>query len=210
MAEFLFYFLSIVAVAAGAGVVLSRSPMMSIIALLATFFCLAVIYLLAGFQFLAAAQVLVYAGAILVLFLFVIMLLNLGDTRGQFRLQDALLSGKTRLGLAVAAALGLVGAVAARRAPLGEHDAALHAEGIDDLTDVATALFGRYSLPFEVVSLLLLATMVAVLALAKRQRGPASQRPPEASATALAAPPPTPAPPPALPDPVASKEEVTS
>ncbi len=215
MADFLFYFLSIVAVAAGAGVVLSKSPMMSVIALLATFFCLAVVYLLAGFQFMAVAQILVYAGAILVLFLFVIMLLNLGDTDVQFYVQRRLLTGKARLALGIAAALGMVGAVAARRSPLGEHDARLHEEGIDGMTELAAALFGRYSLPFEVASLLLLATMVAVIALAKRERSGKSIEPAEAPALGLAtstapATPRAPAPgSPALPSPADSKEEVT-
>jgi NADH-quinone oxidoreductase subunit J len=79
VAEVSFYVLGALALAFAMGVVLAKSPMMSVISLLGSFFCLAVIYLLAGFQFLAAAQILVYAGAILVLFLFVIMLLNLGD-----------------------------------------------------------------------------------------------------------------------------------
>ena len=78
MENFLFYLTAAGAVAGALGVVLGRNPVGNVLALLACFFCLATIYLLAGFQFLAAAQVLVYAGAILVLFLFVIMLLNLG------------------------------------------------------------------------------------------------------------------------------------
>ena len=65
--------------AAALGTVLARNPIQCVLSLLASFFCLATIYLLAGFQFLAAAQILVYAGAIMVLFLFVIMLLNLGN-----------------------------------------------------------------------------------------------------------------------------------
>ena len=78
MENFLFYLTAAGAIAGALGVVLGRNPVGNVLALLACFFCLATIYLLAGFQFLAAAQVLVYAGAILVLFLFVIMLLNLG------------------------------------------------------------------------------------------------------------------------------------
>ena len=67
------------AVGGALGVVLARNPVGNVLALLLCFFSLATIYLLAGFQFLAAAQILVYAGAILVLFLFVIMLLDLGQ-----------------------------------------------------------------------------------------------------------------------------------
>src|SRR4030095_8801305 len=76
--ELLFYLMAAGAVAGALGVVLSRNPIASVLALLLCFFALATIYLMAGFQLLAAAQILVYAGAILVLFLFVIMLLHLG------------------------------------------------------------------------------------------------------------------------------------
>jgi NADH:ubiquinone oxidoreductase subunit K/NADH:ubiquinone oxidoreductase subunit 6 (subunit J) len=77
--ELVFYVLAAGAVASALGVVACRNPLFSVLSLLGSFFCLSGIYLLAGFQFLAATQLLVYAGAIMVLFLFVIMLLNLGD-----------------------------------------------------------------------------------------------------------------------------------
>src|SRR5262249_43415130 len=76
--DLLYYLMAACAVAGALGVVLSRNPIASVLSLLVSFFALATIYLLAGFQLLAAAQILVYAGAIMVLFLFVIMLLNLG------------------------------------------------------------------------------------------------------------------------------------
>jgi len=78
LAEILFYLLALGAIGFGVGVVMARMPLFSVLCLLGSFFCLSGIYLLAGFQFLAATQLLVYAGAIMVLFLFVIMLLNLG------------------------------------------------------------------------------------------------------------------------------------
>ncbi|MCE9595971.1 MAG: NADH-quinone oxidoreductase subunit J [Planctomycetes bacterium] len=170
MAEILFYVLSAIALASAAGVVLAKSPMMSVLSLLGSFFCLAVIYLLAGFQFLAAAQILVYAGAILVLFLFVIMLLNLGDMGAVAERSNALLEGTAaKLGAVLALGIGIVGLVAASRAAFRPVEVE-PGKGLDDLNALALQLFGRYSLPFEAASILLLSTMVAVIALAKRQR----------------------------------------
>jgi ABC-type nickel/cobalt efflux system permease component RcnA len=92
MANLLFYIVAIGAVLSAVGVVFAKNPIMSVLSLLTTFFCLATIYLLAGFQFMAAAQLLVYAGAIMVLFLFVIMLLNLGHSENLKGLEHRLVA----------------------------------------------------------------------------------------------------------------------
>ncbi len=175
MAEFLFYLLSAVALLGAAGVVLAKSPMISVLSLLSTFFALAVVYLLMGFQFVAAVQILVYAGAILVLFLFVIMLLDLGNMGTKIEFAEQLFRSRgAKLATALAAGLGLIAVSAVHQsakvldrtavAPVPE-------QGYDRLQDIALALFSRHSLVFEATSLLLLATMVAVLGLAKRERG---------------------------------------
>lgn len=170
MANALFYLMSIGAVAAALGTVLAKNPIQCVLSLLASFFCLATIYLLAGFQFLAAAQILVYAGAIMVLFLFVIMLLNLGGMGTRFELSAAPLnSTRSRIAASVAAVVGLAGLIAVQRASLPRIAQGGAPERIDDINQIAIALFGRYSLPFQAVSVLLLTTMVAVLVLAKRR-----------------------------------------
>ena len=176
MAEALFYLLSLGAVGFGAGVVVARMPLFSVLSLLGTFFCLSGIYLLAGFQFLAATQLLVYAGAIMVLFLFVIMLLNLDDPEAMKKHTGITMSGK-RLGIAAAAAgcLTLVGVYAAGRSNAFQTNPEVASSGVDDIKKIAEVLFSRYMLPFEAASLLLLATMVAVIVLAKRQRGGETQ-----------------------------------
>lgn len=175
MAELLFYILSVAALLGAAGVVLSKSPMMSVLSLLWCFFCLAVIYLLAGFQFMAAAQILVYAGAILVLFLFVIMLLNLADLGAKLQLEQGLFANRRgALGAVIALGVGLAGLLAAQRntlPPVPVGGGADMPGGIDRMGDLAIALFGRYGFAFEAASLLLLASMIAVILLAKRQRG---------------------------------------
>jgi NADH-quinone oxidoreductase subunit J len=171
VANFLFYVMAAIAVAGAALVVLCRNPVNSVLALLASFFALAIIYLLAGFQFIAAAQVLVYAGAVLVLFLFVIMLLNLGNLRGLEKIDALLLRRrKSAWTLGIATSLFVLALAAIVESPPALAAAEPPANGYDGMSALAPALFGRYILPFEAVSMLLLATAVAVVVLAKRQR----------------------------------------
>lgn len=182
MANALFYLMAAVCVLAAVGVVFLRSPISSVLALLTSFFCLATIYLLAGFQFIAAAQILVYAGAIMVLFLFVIMLLNLAHPpklealtfspanvrRGTF----TLVISAGLLALGVVAVLTSSSAAVAAEMPAAGIDAIASPNGPDGSAGggLANEMFSRYLLPFEAVSMLLLATAVAVVVLAKRNR----------------------------------------
>ena len=170
MAETIFYLLAAGAVAFGVGVIAAKMPLFSVLNLLGTFLCLAGIYLLCGFQFLAATQLMVYAGAIMVLFLFVVMLLNLGDPEDVKRHAGTSLTGpRIAVAGAAAAVIMLVGIFTAR-GPAFTPDEGIAATGIDDVGSIAELLFSRYMLPFEAASLLLLATMIAVMMLAKRQR----------------------------------------
>ena len=173
MENFLFYLMAAGALAGALGVVLARNPVASVLALLGSFFSLATIYLLAGFQLLAAAQILVYAGAVMVLFLFVIMLLNLGQA-GPLPVLDREMFSRRRssLAIAIAAALFIASAVAITAVEKPPDVAAMPAHGLDAPASLARSLFGPYALPFEATSLLLLATAVAVLVLAKRNRTP--------------------------------------
>jgi len=173
----LFYIAALVAVLTAVGVVLARNPVISVLSLLSCFASLAVIYLLAGFQFLAAIQILVYGGAIMVLFLFVVMLLNLGGLSQEDGEQDDPLFHDRRRsggGLAIAVALGsasLIGILrGARHLAEPTNGFAMPEEGLDALPALAEAMFTRYSLPFEAASVLLLSAAVGVMVLAKRQR----------------------------------------
>ncbi len=177
MAETLFYVLAAGAVAFGAGVVAAKMPLYSVLSLLGAFFCLAGIYLLLGFQFLAATQLLVYAGAIMVLFLFVIMLLNLGDAEEMKKHTGIALTGpKLAIASGAAGLLALIGIFVAPRGGFkvwtdpDPEVATATTTAIDDVGGIAEVLFSEYMLPFEAASLLLLATMIGVVALAKRQR----------------------------------------
>ena len=186
MAELLFYLLAGGTIGFGAGVILAKMPLFSVLNLLGSFFCLAGIYLLSGFPFLAATQLLVYAGAIMVLFLFVIMLLNLGSEEDVQRNSGIALGGK-RLAIAAAAAgvLALIGVFAPGTGEAYAAPASVAESGIDAPTAIASVLFSKYVLAFEAASLLLLATMIAVVALAKRNR-PGDDAPASAATVAAA------------------------
>jgi NADH-quinone oxidoreductase subunit J len=172
VANLLFYALSVVAVLAGIGVIVSRSPVVSVLSLLAAFLAMAVLYLLTGFQVIAALQVLVYAGAIMVLFLFVVMLLNLGDP-AEALYHEPLFhhGGRKTLGVGIAFALLVAVGAGVLGSSFSPPPSDLPPGGIDSVKGLASWMFvGRHALAFEAVSVLLLATAVGVLALAKRER----------------------------------------
>ena len=187
MANALFYLMAFGVITLSLGVILSKNPVKAVLSLLGTFFCLATIYLLAGFQFMAAAQILVYAGAIMVLFLFVIMLLNLGDDTREKLLDTQLLKSRG-LTMAMAVTSGGLGAVllAIGSKSTNVPNPGQPAEGIGSPDALAKALFLENSLAFEGIGVLLLTTTIAVLVLAKRERKAAA--PPHA-AVAQASPP---------------------
>lgn len=157
----LFILVALAAVASALLVVTGKNPVYSVLFLVTTFFCLAVLYVLLGAPFIAALQVIVYAGAIMVLFLFVIMLLNLREP------QSWDITGQVRrwLGFAVAAGVLLV-ALAAVRGVTGS-GAPLDAQ-MGSAESIGTALYTRFLLPFEVASVLLLVAIIGVVALLKR------------------------------------------
>lgn len=166
----LFYLFSLVAVLSGVSVITARSPIISALSLVVCFFFLAADYVLLDAQFVAVIQILVYAGAIMVLFIFVIMLLNL---RGDDAAPILDLSRRALLGLAASGLLGvgLIAGLEAWKAELPEPAAAAAGEaGFGTIAAVGERMFtGAYALPFEVVSALLTVAMVGAVVLAKRE-----------------------------------------
>jgi NADH-quinone oxidoreductase subunit J len=147
-----------------------KNPIASALWLVVTLFALAALFVLLDAQFIAVLQVLVYAGAIMVLFLFVIMLLNLGrpgptDIKGPVGLLIAVvLAGALLFQLRV---LGQAALPEAARLPPGTVAAAQQQQGM--VGAVATPLFETYLVPFEIASVLLLAAIVGAVVLAKRK-----------------------------------------
>ena len=164
-----FWIFGVIAMAGGLLCITRKNPIGSALWLVVTLFALAAMYVLLDAQFIAALQVLVYAGAIMVLFLFVIMLLNLGrpgpsDIKGPVGVGvAALLAGTLLLELRV---LGQAAPPEAIQLPAGTM-AALQQQGM--VAAVAGPLFDAYLIPFEITSLLLLAAIVGAVVLAKRK-----------------------------------------
>ena len=184
MTEAVFYVFAAVAVVTASMCVLSRSAMSAVLWLTATMLSLAALYVLLGAEFVAAIQVLVYAGAVMVLFLFVVMLLNLGHPTSDMR-------GPT----ALAATIVIAGLLALQLFALWRYTPARLAAEVaqaPQLSDPATAfvagelarqealsrgvvgavaapLFQIYLVPFEITSILLLAAIVGAVVLAKRR-----------------------------------------
>ena len=174
---FHFYLFGILAIASALAFVTRKSPVAAVLWLVNTMFCLAALYVLLDAQFIGVIQVLVYAGAIMVVFLFVIMLLNLGhasdvaDARG--------MGWKLAAGLVGLALLAQVFALTQPHVPEAlalPHNAIadqVAAQGV--IAPIAGPLFNEYLLAFEVTSVLLLAAVVGAVVLGKR-RGRADAR----------------------------------
>ena len=168
--SFNFYLFGLVALASAIAFVTRKSPVAAAMWLVVTMFCLAVLYVMMDAQFIGAMQVLVYAGAIMVVFLFVVMLLNLGhpgeigDARGKW--------GKIAAGLVGLALLAQVMALSRdafdlrlKVSPVPQ--SAASTGGI--IGSVAAPLFKEYLLAFELTSVLLLAAIVGAVVLAKKR-----------------------------------------
>lgn len=160
-----FFVLAIVAIGSAIALVISPNPVKSALFLIVNFFCLAVLYLLLHAQFVAVIQILVYAGAIMVLFLFVIMLLNLQDerhlveeSRSRKKLLAGVLCGTVLLEIVVSLTLITT-----------SPGLSPQAEQIGTVEAIGKVLYTEYLFPFEVTSLLLLASLVGVVVLAKKR-----------------------------------------
>jgi NADH-quinone oxidoreductase subunit J len=182
--KLVFFAFAIPLLAAAVGVVVARSPMYAAMSLVAAFFCLAGVYVLLSAHLVAFLQVLVYAGAVMVLFLFVIMLLNLDKAPSDLRGPGAWIAA-TVMGATLLAELGVLGRYSAERLALEFTRSPLLADpGLvfpgaaagDTATAqlgvvgaVAQPLFAQWLVPFELTSVLLLAAMVGAVVLAKRR-----------------------------------------
>jgi NADH-quinone oxidoreductase subunit J len=160
----LFLVFAIFAVACAINVVVQRHPIASAISLIGVMASLAVLYLLLGGEFIAAAQVVVYAGAIMVLFVFVIMLLNAG---AESRSGRSLIARALGVPLLVAL-LGILAFFVQRLFP---PESSSHFGGFIGGTprDVGRALFTTYLLPFEATSILILIAILGAIVLARKE-----------------------------------------
>ena len=160
----IFILFAVVAVACGINVVLQSHPISSALSLVGVMASLAVLYLQLGAEFIAMAQIIVYAGAIMVLFIFVIMLLNAGSEERGGRSWTAQVLGIP----ALAAFFGIVCYYLLRGYGAGTFVKFGGFQG-GTAQDVGYALFTDYLLPFEATSVLILVAIVGAIVLARKE-----------------------------------------
>lgn len=165
-----FILVGAVSLAAAAGVVLSRQPVHSALFLLTNFATLAVLYITLDAQFLAAAQVIIYAGGIVILILFVIMLIG-GDTN-DFVARQRVWSRYVGLALGIILLIGVSYSAVQRLNPAPADPTAALQGGVPQA--VGMALFSHFLLPFELASILLLVALLGALILARQPEAPAA------------------------------------
>jgi NADH-quinone oxidoreductase subunit J len=177
-----FWFFSIVAGVSALSVISVRNPVYAVLCLILTFFSIACVWLLVGAEFLGVTLVLVYVGAVMVLFLFVVMMLDVET--------DSLREGWVRylpVGLVVAVVmlvqmLTLIGIKARLATPFPADNAAAVAADSSNITWLARSLFTEYLLPFEFAAVILTVAVIAAVMLTLRRRtGVKTQNPSEQS-----------------------------
>ena len=189
MAEQVFWFFASVAVVSGLLMVTMRNPIACAFWLVCTMLCLAALFFLLNAQFIGVIQILVYAGAVMVLFLFVILLLNLGRTPSDLKGLPAWLVAVLLVGVLASQLIPLGGYSRERLAleythstslasPAVVFDTTMNISGLNPARatlergvpgDIAGPLFEQYLVPFELTSILLLAAIVGAVVLAKRR-----------------------------------------
>jgi len=165
MSPILFYLFAALTLVFAVAVVANRNPVASALCLVVSFLGLASLFVGLDAYFIAVIQVLVYAGAVMVLFLFIIMLLNIGAEERR----------KINLPAYVGGGLVAVGFIAQLWFVLQKFDAGktafppLAQSNVDDVRNVGNALFSTFNLPFQVIGALILVATIGVIVLSKRE-----------------------------------------
>lgn len=169
--NFHFYLFGVIALASALAFVTRKSPVAAALWLVNTMFCLAALYVMLDAPFIGAMQILVYAGAIMVVFLFVVMLLNLGHPS---EIMDArpgwgkLAAGLLGLGLLAEIAM-LAGAKIPRELIVPANNSGVQLEKYGAIGSIARPLFNDYLLAFELTSVLLLVAIAGAVVLGRRR-----------------------------------------
>ena len=158
----LFYFLAFLAILSALMVVVSKNPVHSVLYLIICFFAIAGHYVLMNAQFLAAVHIIVYAGAIMVLFLYVIMMLNLNSNVEPHKSKWLKVAATVSGGLLMTVLVGALRQATTTVASVPNSDVGL-------IENLGLVLFREYALPFEVSSILLLTAMVGTVMLGKKE-----------------------------------------
>ncbi|MES2560431.1 MAG: NADH-quinone oxidoreductase subunit J [Bacteroidota bacterium] len=164
MSQYLFYILSALSIISALLVVFSRVPIYSVLWLIVCFFTIAGHYIMLNAQFLAIVHIIVYAGAIMVLFLFVVMLLNLNKENEQHKINWVKFAAVISGGI-----LFLTLIAAMKSSDLGNYNMPVKTE-IGFVQNVGMKLFTDFVLPFEISSVLFLSAMIGAVVLAKKEK----------------------------------------
>ncbi len=165
MSPFLFYLFAALTLVFGVAVVVNRNPVASALSLVVSFLGLAALFVGLDAYFIAVIQVLVYAGAVMVLFLFIIMLLNI-QSEERRKINLVAVAGGGLVTLAFVAQLWLV----LEKFPLGDSSfPPLSAKNVDDVHNVGMTLFSTHNLPLQVIGALILVATIGVIVLSKRE-----------------------------------------
>jgi NADH-quinone oxidoreductase subunit J len=168
MTESLFFFFASLTLLCAVMVVIAKNPVYSVIFLILTFFTISAHYILLNAQFLAAVNIIVYAGAIMVLFLFVLMFINTGKNVESTITKNVL----PKIAGAIAGGLLFTVVVAALKdVTLGNPDPATFNSQVGMVENLGKVLFTKYMLPFQLVAVLFLVSMVGAVMIGKREAG---------------------------------------
>ena len=163
----LFIVFAVIAIASSLNILLQRNPLYSALSLIGTLLSLSALYLTVHAQFIAAVQIVVYAGAIMVLFIFVIMLLNVPKDQPQIEKQKGLrYLAIPFAGLMIAEMFYVLRPIRLTTLPIQSGNAE---QAVGTTWSIGTALFTDYLLPFEVTSVLILMALVGAMVLARRE-----------------------------------------
>jgi NADH-quinone oxidoreductase subunit J len=164
MGASVFYFVATLSVFFSLMVIFSKNPVHSVLYLIVTFFTLTIHYILLNAQFLAVVNFIVYMGAIMVLFLFVLMLLNLNKDN------EPLKSGLVKVVGVIAGCCLIVTVIGSLKATGVSDPLVLKNPNLGLVKNLGKELFGPFMLPFELSSILLLTAMVGAVLLTKKEK----------------------------------------
>ena len=162
MEQIIFFLVAFLAVASAVYFVCARNPLYSVLSLIVTFFSIAAMYILLNAQFLGIVQVIVYAGAIMVLFLYVLMMLNLNKNDESKKQNLSKFIG------VFAAGILLIGLLGAFKGLKGNSFAGNVDSSVGLTKNLGRLLFNEYVLPFELASILILAGIVGAVLIGKK------------------------------------------
>jgi NADH-quinone oxidoreductase subunit J len=165
MSPFLFWFFALMMLVFGIAVVVNRNPVASALSLVVSFLGLAALFMTLDAYFIGIIQVLVYAGAVMVLFLFIIMLL---DLRAETKRQINLLASAGAITVAIAFILQIFYVVGHFKSA-GQPFPPLARSTTDDVRSIGAMLFSNYNLPFQIIGVLVLVATIGVVLLSRRE-----------------------------------------